>query len=267
VIASIMELHTRAIGARQLCPVYGLRVGFATKRDCGPSIRHYLGMSAADAEPMTPAYRVVVALGAPIMRPWSRLRVSGLEHLPASGPTLLIANHDSYWDPIAIAVAARHRRQVRALAKSTIWKLRPIGWLMDGMGHIPIERGAGDTGAIEAAVRELRAGACIGVFPEGTRSLGRELRARSGAGRLLLAVPEARIVCARVTGTTDVVRLPKRPSVTVGFFAPAGGRPKPGESATELMARLLAELRDGAPPTVPGRRRTAAKFRVRLESG
>ena len=48
---------------------------------------------------------------------------------------------------------------------------------------------------------------------------------------------------------------------------PLGGRTKPGESATELMARLPAELRDGAPPTVPGRRRTATKFRVRLESG
>lgn len=212
---------------------------------------------------MTPVYRAVVALSAPIMRPWSRLQVSGLENFPTHGPTLLIANHDSYWDAIAIAVAARRRRQVRALAKSTIWKVRPIGWLMDGMGHIPIQRGVGDSAAIEVAVRELRAGACIGVFPEGTRSLGRELRARSGAGRLALAVPEATIICARVTGTTDVVRLPRRPSVTVDFFAPAGGQGQPGESAAALMARALAELRDGAPPSVPGRSRTAAKFRAR----
>ena len=224
-------------------------------------MRHHLGMSRAQAEPMTPAYRAVVALSAPVMRRWSRLQVTGLEHFPAHGPTLLIANHDSYWDPIAIAVAARHHRQVRALAKSTIWKVRPVGWVMDGMGHIPIERGASDAGAIAVAVRELRQGACIGVFPEGTRSLGRDLRARSGAGRLALAVPEATIVCARVTGTTDVVRLPKRPAVSVAFFAPRGGQHTAGESAAELMARLLAELRHGAPPAVPGRARTAAKFR------
>ncbi|MFN2517568.1 MAG: lysophospholipid acyltransferase family protein, partial [Jatrophihabitantaceae bacterium] len=172
-------------------------------------------MGASAAEPMTPVYRAVVALCTPVLRAWGRLRVSGLEHFPANGPTLLIANHDSYWDPIAIAVAARHQRQVRALAKSTIWKVRPIGWLMDGMGHIPIERGTGDAGAIQAAVRELGAGACVGIFPEGTRSLGRDLRARSGAGRLALAVPEATIVCARVTGSTDIVRLPKRPAVSV----------------------------------------------------
>jgi 1-acyl-sn-glycerol-3-phosphate acyltransferase len=223
-------------------------------------------MSAALGEPMTPAYRTVIGLCSPVMRPWSRLRVSGLGHLPVSGPTLLVANHDSYWDPIAIGVAARHRRQIRALAKSSIWKLRPIGWLMDGMGHIPIERGTGNLGAIQAAARELRAGACIGVFPEGTRSLGRERRARSGAGRLALAVPEAKIVCVRVTGTTDVVRLPKRPSVGVEFFPPAGGQRQPGESAIKLIARLLAEVRDGAPQVVPGRARTAAKFRSRLEA-
>lgn len=221
-------------------------------------------MSIEQAEPMTAAYRGVVWLCAPLMRLWSRLRVSGIENLPVSGPTLLVANHDSYWDPIAIAVAARRRRQIRALAKSTIWKLRPIGWLMDAMGHIPVDRSQGNDAAIETAVRELRAGACIGVFPEATRSLGRTMRARSGAGRLALAVPEAVIVCVRVRGTTDVARLPKRPSVTVEFFEPAGGPPRSDETAADLMVRLLAELRDGAPPTVPGRGRTAAKFHARL---
>ena len=221
-------------------------------------------MSIEAPEPMTGAYRAVVGLCAPVMRPWSRLRVTGLETVPVRGPTLVVANHDSYWDPIAIAVAARHRRQIRALAKSTIWKVRPIGWLMDGMGHIPVDRSKGNDDAIETAVRELRAGACIGVFPEATRSLGRELRARSGAGRLALAVPEALIVCARVTGTTDVVRLPKRPSVTVDFFTPTSGPLRPDESAADLMDRLLVELRQDAPRTIPGRARAAAKYRAGL---
>lgn len=219
-------------------------------------------MGSAAAEPITRTYRAIVAFCSPIMR-WSRLQVSGLNHLPASGSTLLVANHDSYWDPLAIAVAAGRRRQVRALAKSTIWKLRPVGRLMDGMGHIPVERGADNRGALDAAVRALKAGVCIGVFPEGTRSLGRELRAHTGAGWLALAVPGARIVCVRVTGTTDVVRLPKRPSIRVDFFLPAGGQLKAGETAPALVNRLLAELRDGAPPVVPGRGRSAAKFRAR----
>lgn len=214
-------------------------------------------------EPMTGMYRAVIAVTHPVMR-WSRLQVTGLEHLPMTGPTLLVANHDSYWDPVAIGVAARGRRQVRALSKSTIWKYRPIAAVMDGMGHIAIERGTGDARAMDEAIRQLRAGVCIGIFPEGTRSLGRDLRARSGVGRLAFAVPEATIVCCRVTGTTDVVRVPRRPHVRVEFFAPAQGQARPGETAAQLSERLLAEIRSGAPRSVPGRRRTERKFRARL---
>jgi 1-acyl-sn-glycerol-3-phosphate acyltransferase len=222
-------------------------------------MRHYLGMTQAPTEPMTPAYRAVLALSAPIMRRWARLRVRGLDHLPTSGPTLLVANHDSYWDPIAIAVAARHRRPIRALAKVEALEGAPDR-LADGR-HGPHPDRARH--AQRRRHRDRRAGACIGVFPEGTRSLGRDLRARTGAGRLALAVPEAPIVCARVTGTTDVVRLPKRPSVAVEFFLPVAGKSTPGEGATTLIARLLAELRDGAPQAVAG----AASHRSQVPRG
>jgi len=137
--------------------------------------------------------------------------------------------------------------------------------VMDGMGHIPVERGKGDAAAMDLAIDQLAAGVCIGVFPEGTRSLGRTLRARSGVGRLALAVPQAVIVCARVTGTTDVIRVPKRPSITVAFFPPSGGQARPHETPAHISERLLAEIRAYAPRTIPGRGRTAARYRHRLE--
>jgi 1-acyl-sn-glycerol-3-phosphate acyltransferase len=217
-----------------------------------------------DPTAMTPGYRFVITVSAPVMRPWSRLTVRGLEHLPATGPVLLAGNHDSYWDPIAVAVAAGSVRQVHALAKSTLWKNRLVGALMTEMGHIPVERGASNAAAMRAALTALRRGQCIGVFPEGTRSLGRELRARSGIGRLAEAVPEAVIVCARVTGSVDVVRFPKRPDIDVEFYRPAGGPLQPGESAVAFAQRLLDEARVGAPCQIPGRKRTAAKYRRQL---
>ena len=206
-------------------------------------------------ESMTFAYRMVMTLSSPIVRGWGRLEVSGLEHLPLEGPVLLAGNHDSYWDPITIGVAARPRRQIRALAKSSMWKIKGLGTVLDGMGQIPIDRGKGDAGALERAIEELRAGACIGIFPEGTRSLGKELRARSGFGRLAEAVPEAEVVCCSVIGTTDIPLLRSRPSVRVRFWRPAGGGLQPGESAGELSARLLAEIRAEAPISVAGRKR------------
>ncbi len=127
------------------------------------------------------------------------------------------------------------------------------------MGQIPIERGKGDLAAMATAIQRLRDGACIGVFPEGTRSLGRELRARSGIGRLAAEVPQAEVVCARVTGTVDIPRFPRsRPNARVEFFLPAGGGLQEGESTSDFAARLIAEIREGAPRVVAGRKPSAA---------
>jgi 1-acyl-sn-glycerol-3-phosphate acyltransferase len=207
------------------------------------------GMSA-----VSPTYRFAMGVCTPAVKWWGRLEASGLEHLPTEGPVLLAGNHDSYWDPVAIGIAGLPRRQIRALAKSSLWK-PGLGKVLDGMGQIPIERGKGDAHAMDRAIEELRDGACIGVFPEGTRSLGRELRARSGFGRLADAVPEAHLICCAVTGTVDIPRFPRaRPHVRVHFFDPTGGQRQPGETPNDLSARLLAEIRAQAPRVVAGRK-------------
>jgi 1-acyl-sn-glycerol-3-phosphate acyltransferase len=218
-------------------------------------------------EPISRTYRVVMAVLAPIVRWWGRLEVAGEEHLPVAGPTLLVGNHDSYWDPVAIGMAGRKRRQIRALAKSTLWNFPGLAPLLNAMGQVPIERGKGDAKALEAAIETLRGGGCIGVFPEGTISRGKVLRARSGAGRLALAVPEAQLVSVTVTGTVDIVRFPKRPRIRVEFFRPEAGQPAEGEEAKVLAVRLMAEIRERAPIALPGRKRTAAKLRQRATAG
>jgi len=202
----------------------------------------------------------------PAVRWWGRLEVEGLEHMPEHGPVLLAGNHDSYWDPVAVGIAARPRRQIRALAKLELWKFPGLGPVLNGMGQIPIDRGAGDAHALDKAISELRRGSCIGVFPEGTRSLGRTLRARSGFGRLAEAVPEAEVVCCTVTGTTDIPRFPRpRPQVKVRFFLPEGGGMQPGESAGEFSARLLEEIRRTAPIDAAGRKKKRAKRTAEAE--
>jgi 1-acyl-sn-glycerol-3-phosphate acyltransferase len=195
----------------------------------------------------TTMYRIAMAAMTPVVRWWGRLEVSGLEHLPEEGPILLAGNHDSYWDPIAIGISGLPRRQIRALAKSSLWKHPMLGKVLDGMGQIPIDRGKGDAHALDRAVEELRGGRCIGVFPEGTRTRGRVLRARSGFGRLAEKVPEAAIVCCTVEGTTDVGNFPTRPRIRVRFFLPVGGGLNHGETAAAMSVRLLEEIRGHAP--------------------
>jgi 1-acyl-sn-glycerol-3-phosphate acyltransferase len=207
---------------------------------------------------ITPAYRGVMIASTPGVVWWGRMQVTGLELLPLEGPVLVVGDHDSYWDTVATGIAAMPRRQIRALAKSSMWENKLLGAVLTGMGQIPIERGSG-TGALERAIEELRKGACIGIYPEGTRSLGRALRARSGIGYLARAVPETTIIGVACNGTVAIPRFPRaRPRVRVDFFAfdrPAIG---PDESPQEYSTRLLAQLRERAPIEVAGRKRAAA---------
>jgi 1-acyl-sn-glycerol-3-phosphate acyltransferase len=203
----------------------------------------------------TRTYRAVMAIARPVAL-WGRLRVEGVESLPESGPLLVVGNHDSHWDPVMIGIGAVKRRQIRALAKSTLWDVRGLAPILNGMGQIPIIRGAGDKEALSRAIEALRAGACIGVFPEGTRSRGKVLRARSGLGRLALEVPEAHVTLAAIEGTSDLTGFPRRPRISVRFFDPASGQPRPDEDPAELSARLLAELRELVPPSISYRKRS-----------
>lgn len=197
-----------------------------------------------------------MAVCRPAVAWWGRLEVEGLDALPETGPALVVGNHDSHWDPVAVGVAAIRRRQIKALAKSTLWDVRGLSPVLNGMGQIPIERGAGDVGALSRAIEELRAGSCIGVFPEGTRSRGEVLRARSGVGRLALEVPEAKLVCVAIEGTSDMTGFPRRPRLRTRFFEPSGGQARPGEDPGELSVRLLAEIREQVSPSISFRKRS-----------
>ncbi|HWC08921.1 MAG TPA: lysophospholipid acyltransferase family protein [Solirubrobacterales bacterium] len=205
-------------------------------------------------EERTRTYRAVMALNRPVAL-WGRLRVEGLDSLPTEGPLLVVGNHDSHWDPIMVGMAAVKRRQIRALAKAELWDVKGLGPILDGMGQVPIKRGSGDKEALSKAIETLRAGACIGVFPEGTRSRGKELRARSGVARLALEVPEAHVSLVAVEGTSDLTGFPRRPRIKVRFFDPAGGQPQPGDDPGELAASWLAELRALVAPTISYRKR------------
>ncbi len=185
---------------------------------------------------------------------WGRTRVHGLEAVPRSGPLLLVPNHDSQMDPVILGVVLRRVRPLRFLARADLWKMRGLGPILNGMRQIPIERGSGDSAALDRAVEALRAGEAICIFPEGKLSNGERLKARSGVGRLAAACPAARVVLCTLSGTTDFVRFPRRPRVTVSFFAPASGQLRPDEPAPELAGRLLGEIRAAVPPAPAGRR-------------
>jgi 1-acyl-sn-glycerol-3-phosphate acyltransferase len=166
---------------------------------------------------------------------------------------LLVPNHDSQWDPIVIGVALRRRRRLRFLARADLWKIFGLAPILSALRQIPIERGARDRDALDKAVAALSAGEAICVFPEGKLSRGHRLPARSGVGWLAKACPGARVVLCAVSGATGYVRFPRRPRLSIEFFEPASGQPRPHEEPKALAARLLDELRVRVPPAQAGR--------------
>jgi len=185
---------------------------------------------------------------------WGRLRVEGLEHVPETGPLIVVPNHDSQLDPVVVALAIKPRRRLRFLARANLWRVPVLGRGLSALQQLPVARGTGDSAALDRAVDALWAGDAVAIFPEGGLSWGEPVRARSGVGVLAGRCAAARVVLCAVTGTTDYVRWPRRPRVVVRFMMPASGQPRPGEDPAALAARLLQDLRDCAPVTPAGRR-------------
>src|SRR5262249_28752914 len=125
-----------------------------------------------------------------------RLEVRDAERVPAAGPVIVVANHESVLDPLVLACAIE--RELRFLAKAELWRFRVIGLLLDRLGGIPIERGGGDRRALREAPAALEAGEAVALFPQGAvRSTGAWHR---GAAKLALATG-GQVVPVRLIGT------------------------------------------------------------------
>jgi 1-acyl-sn-glycerol-3-phosphate acyltransferase len=157
-------------------------------------------------------YRLVVLTAKPVMYGLYRLKVDGLENIPAAGGFVLSANHVSSFDPWPLGVAIGSKHYLRHMAKSELY-WRPLKWVVDAGGGFPVRRGERDAKAMETAVELARQGDAVVMFPEGTRRKKglrktREARAHSGAARIALeaGVP---LVPAAIAGTDRLARLGK----------------------------------------------------------
>lgn len=114
-----------------------------------------------------------------------RLDLKGTEHVPRSGGAVLVSNHIGYLDFVFAGLAARPaKRLVRFMAKKSVFDHKVSGPLMRAMHHIPVDRAEGGD-AYKHALRALRGGEIIGVFPEATISRSFTLKSfKSGAVRL-----------------------------------------------------------------------------------
>jgi 1-acyl-sn-glycerol-3-phosphate acyltransferase len=100
-------------------------------------------------------------------------RMTGGQHMPARGPVLLIANHQSYLDPVLVGVASP--RQLVFLARQTLFR-GPFQYLIRSLNAVPIDQESGGKEGLQTVLGQLAAGKAVLIFPEGTRTLDGQLQ-------------------------------------------------------------------------------------------
>ncbi|MET9798789.1 lysophospholipid acyltransferase family protein [Nocardiopsis alba] len=215
---------------------------------------------------VTPATRVV----------WPQ-RVEGREHIPASGPVILAANHLSVIDPLFIGVACP--RQVRFIAKRELfdestWTKRLLARGLRALGPLSVDRRPGQSAqeAMDNSLGVLESGEVFGIFPEGTRSPdGRLYRGQTGLAWLALTTG-APVVPVALAGTGRILppgrKMPSFNRVGVRFGEPVdlspwkgqAGRARPRREATDAIMDAIAKL--SGQERVP---RFAASVKAELE--
>jgi putative phosphoserine phosphatase/1-acylglycerol-3-phosphate O-acyltransferase len=220
--------------------------------------------------------RALLAMARPELIPYARFDISGVENLPKEGPAIVVGNHRSYFDPMAMGLAlAKRGRPVRFLGKKEVFDAPVVGQVARAMGGIRVERGTGSDEPLAEAALALEAGEMVALMPQGTIPRGKAffdpvLKGRWGAARLA-AMTGAPVIPVGLWGTEKVwprsERLPNMlalrhpPTVTIRIGTPVTGLVGDPDADTEkimkaISALLPAEARKKRTPTEEELRKT-----------
>lgn len=186
-------------------------------------------------------YALMDRLLRPLLMRLYRVEVRDGERIPATGPAVVAANHESILDGFFLALATR--RQLRFMAKIELYRIPLLKQVLGGAGAFPVDRARDEGRSVFHGVELLERGEAIGIFPQGTCLPYRERPFKRGAARLALATG-APLVPVALIGTEKALRPHSikvgRPRVTILVGEPIRVERHAGDGAaeTELTARL-----------------------------
>ncbi len=220
-----------------------------------------------------PTWKAGAGVVIPLLNLISKSHWLGEENIPPSGPMIAACNHISYVDPLIFAkFLYNNGRAVRFLGKASLFRLPLVGWVLRHAEQVPVEREVKGAGllALAHAIAFLKAGHCLGVYPEGTLTRDEErwpMVAKTGLARLAVTTKVPVIPCAQWGATEILPPYGKRPkiwprtkvTVIAGKpldFSPWYGKEDDHEAMVEATAyamaaitKLLEEIRDEKAPS------------------
>ncbi|CAN7230742.1 HAD-IB family hydrolase [Knoellia sp. LjRoot47] len=192
--------------------------------------------------------------------PCARFDIEGIENIPRHGPVILVGNHRSYFDVVAMAnVVRRSGRTARVLGKKELFDVPVLGSFISAAGGIRVDRAEGGAVSYDMAALALEGGEMVGLLPEGTIPRGEAffdpvLKGKTGAARLA-AASRAPVIPVGMWGTEKVwPRSSKLPNL-LNLSNPPTVRIRVGppvdllyRSAAADTKRIMAAVSDLLPP-------------------
>lgn len=186
---------------------------------------------------MTCWYLLGYSLSKAIAKTFFNYRVIGAENMIEEGPCIIAANHCSYLDPPLVGVACK--RAIHYLARKSLLDIPVLGPILPQLNVIPVDQKNADRSALMGAIRVVRNGGAVLIFPEGTRSLDGTLQpAQAGIG-MIAAKTGAPVVPVKILGSFKALPRDKLIPRIVSIQVRIGERL--GFSETELQNRNIYE--------------------------
>lgn len=129
------------------------------------------------------------------------VRATGMRCVPKKGPLLIVANHQSFLDPVVIGLCTP--RRPRYIARSTLFRFLPFRLLILSLGAIPIRQEGSAAEGLKAGLFHLRANGALVVWPEGSRSPDGKLGPLQPGVMVLLKRSQVPVVVAGIAGAFE----------------------------------------------------------------
>jgi 1-acyl-sn-glycerol-3-phosphate acyltransferase len=167
------------------------------------------------------------------------IRVFDRRFVPKKGGAILLSNHQSFADPVLIALGLD--RQVSFMARDTLFNMPGFCWLIKTLNAFPVRRGTADLKALKGAIERLKTGSAVIVFGEGTRTRDGRIGAVLPGVALLAKRGGVPVIPVVIDGAYESwprsQNLPKPEEIRVVF-----GKPVPPESAGKMKNEEWADM-------------------------